>query len=218
MSRERILLHCLLLSGIFFLLFPVVRPFFDETTLSGAQQFASERWLVAHSLGIFGFIFLQLGFFGLYLLFRGTRSEKYAFASIVIIIVGAGLTLPFFGAETFSLQVVGRAAVTINDASLIPLINQIRFGPGLLFIFSGLILVIISTIIIAVAAWVSGIMPKWAGIPLAVGFLFFLPLLQGDPSFQWMRIADGFLIMLGCFLLAYLPTKNGKPREHPAAD
>ena len=201
--REKILLHGLSLSGIFFLLFPIARPFFDETTLSGAMQFESSRWVLAHSIGILGLTLMPLGFFGLYLFFKETKAEKAAFNAFIVNFIGACLTLPFFGAEAFSLQVIGRAAVTMNNPSLIPLVNQVRFGPGIFFIVIGLIMMSISTIIIARASWISGKMAKWVGIPLVVGFVFFLPLLQGNPSFQWMRIVDGLLITVGCFILAY---------------
>jgi hypothetical protein len=208
--REKKLLLGLSLSGVFFLLFPLARPFFDETTLAGAMQFASGRWVLAHSLGIFGLILMPVGFLGLYFFFKETDAEKPAFYALMTNLVGAGLTLPFFGAEAFSLQVIGHAAVTMNDSGLVPLVNQVRFGPGLYFIGIGLILMSISTIIIARASWISGRMPKWTGIPLAVGFVLFMPLLQGDPAFQWIRIADGFLILVGCYLLARKAGKPGK--------
>jgi hypothetical protein len=210
MFREKLLLRGLSLSGLFFLLFPIARPFFDESTLSGAMQFASGRWVLAHSIGIFGLILMPLGFFGLYLYLRETKAERAAFSAFITNSLGAGLTLPFFGAEAFSLQIIGHAAVTMNNPSLIPLVNQVRFGPGLFFIVTGLVLMSISTIIIARASWISGNMPKWAGIPLATGFVLFLPLLQGNPSFQWMRIGDGLLIAIGCFILTY---KSKRPDE-----
>jgi hypothetical protein len=208
--REKMLLQGLTLSGVFFVLFPMARPFFDETTLAGAMQFASGRWVLAHSLGILGLILMPVGFFGLYLLFRGTNAEKSVFNAFITNLVGAGLTLPFFGAEAFSLQVIGRAAVAMNDPALIPLVNQVRFGPGLYFIGTGLILMSVSTIMIARASWISGRMAKWTGIPLAAGFVLFMPLLQGDPAFQWMRIADGVLILVGCYVLARKTRRLGE--------
>lgn len=200
--REKILLDGLSLSGVFFLLFPIARPFFDETTLAGAMRFATDRWVIAHSLGIFGLILMPVGFFGLYLFFRETTAERAAFYAFVTNLIGAGLTLPFFGAEAFSLQVIGHAAISMNNSALLPLVNQVRFGPGIYFIGIGLILMSISTIVIGRASWISGRMPEWSGITLAVGFVLFMPLLQGDPSFRWVRIADGFLIMVGCYVLA----------------
>ena len=210
--REKMLLHCLSLSGILFLIFPIARPFFDETTLSGAAQFASGRWVFAHSTGIIGLVLMPLGFLGLYFSLRETKAEKAAFNAFIINLIGAGLTLPFFGAEAFSLQIIGRAAVTMNNPDLIPLVNEVRFGPGIFFIVMGLIMMSISVIIIARASWISGKMPRWTGIPLAVGFVLFLPLLQGNPSFQWMRIVDGLLITTGCFILASKSKSQGETK------
>src|SRR5919106_5593352 len=127
----------LVIAGVFFVLFPVVRPFFDESSIQGAQEFASDQWVIAHSLGIGGFILLSLGFLCLYLHLRGTRIELWALRGFVLCLVGTGLTLPFFGAEAFGLQVIGSAAVNQNNAALIPLVNKLRFGPGIAFIVSG---------------------------------------------------------------------------------
>ena len=61
---------CFILAGIFFILFPAVRPFFDESSLQGAEMFASARWVIAHVLGMAGFILLALGLLGLYAYLR----------------------------------------------------------------------------------------------------------------------------------------------------
>jgi hypothetical protein len=196
---------CLVIAGVFFVLFPVVRPFFDESSMQGVREFASNQWVIAHSLGIGGFILLSLGFLGLYLHLRETRVERWALRGFVLCLVGAGLTLPFFGAEAFGLQVIGSAAVNQNDnTALIPLlVNQVRFGPGIAFIVSGLLCIAAATIVMAAVVWKSQALPKWSGIPLAAGFAVYIPQLQGDPSFQVIRIGVGILILIGCCWLAW---------------
>jgi hypothetical protein len=194
---------CLVIAGVFFILFPVVRPFFDETSIQGAREFASNQWVIAHSLGIGGFILLSLGFLGLYLHLRDTRVEGWALRGFVLCLVGTGLTLPFFGAEAFGLQVIGSAAVNQNNTDLIPLVNQLRFGPGIALIISGLICVAAATIVMAAIVWRSQALPKWSGIPLAAGFAVYIPQLQGDPTFQVVRIGVGILILFGCCWLAW---------------
>ena len=201
----------LVLSGICFLLFPVVRPFFDEATLSGAHGFASVNWIIAHVLGIAALILIALGFLGLYMLFQDPEERGKAFAALILCWVGAGLTLPFLGAETFGLNVIGNAAIEMNNPALIPLVHLVRYGPGIAFIALGVILVDIAAIILAVAIWRSRMMLRWSGIPLAVGLLLFLPLLQGNPMYQTPRIADGALILIGCALIAWAAWRRAGP-------
>src|SRR6267143_6980701 len=90
-----------------------------------------------------------------------------------------------------------------NNAALVSLINQVRFGPGIIFVLTGLVLVAAATILAAFAIWKSGIMPKWSGVPLAIAFAVYIPQLQGDPFFQPIRVAIGLLIALGCTWMAW---------------
>lgn len=195
--RIRFAAFSLVLSGVSFVLFPVVRPFFDESSLQGAAEFASIRWVIAHVFGMAGFLLLSVGLFGVHILLRQTKLESRAFHAFLLSWVGTGLVLPFFGAKAFSLQVIGQAAVNQNSTGLVALVNEVRFGPGIMFITTGLLLVAAATFFLASAIWRSRILPKWSGIPLAIGFVVYLPQLQGAPIFQPIRIAVGLLIALG---------------------
>ncbi|MFX1466471.1 MAG: hypothetical protein ACFFA5_08365 [Promethearchaeota archaeon] len=208
--RMRLAAISLVLSGVFFILFPVIRPFSDESSLQGAEAFASPSWVIAHTLGIGAFILLSLGFLGVYFRLQETRAESRAFKALVLNWIGVGLTLPFFGAETFGLQVIGQETVRQNNPELLVLANSIRFGPGLIFIGSGLILVGVAAIILASAIWISGNLFKWSGVPLAIGLAVYIPQLQGNPLIQPIRIADGLLIALGCILIAWSLWKGNK--------
>ncbi len=192
----------LILSGIGFVLFPVVRPFFDESSLAGASSFASSQWVLAHSFGMAGFIFLALGLQGLYRRLRDASHERLAFASLTAGWIGAGLTLPFFGAEAFSLQVIGRAAAQQGSQSLLSMVNEVRLGPGLFFIGVGLTLVAVATVLLAVAAWRTRALPRWAATLLALGFVVYIPQLQGGPGFQLIRVLVSLVILAGCIGLA----------------
>jgi hypothetical protein len=50
-----------------------------------------------------------------------------------------------------------------------------------------------------VAIWRSGILARWIGIPLAIGFALYIPQYTAP---QYLRVAHGLLITLSCFVVA----------------
>jgi hypothetical protein len=197
----------LILSGIFFVLYPVIRPFSDESSLQGAAAFASYSWVLAHSLAIAAFILLTLGILGLYILLKETRVERHAMVALVLIWIGVGLTLPYYGAETFGLHTIGQEALRQKSPELLSLANSVRWQEGIVFIGSGLLLLAAGTIVFAVAIWKSGSRPRWSGIPLAIGFALYLPQF-GTP--QEVRVTHGLLIMIACILIAWSISNRSK--------
>jgi hypothetical protein len=109
--RLRLAAIALATGGILFVLYPAIRPFSDETTLQGAQAFASNAWLVAHMLAMVGFILVALGLLGLYLALRNSAVEALALWALVVFWLGVGLTLPFYGGEAFGLHAIGQEAM-----------------------------------------------------------------------------------------------------------
>jgi hypothetical protein len=191
----------LAIAGVCFFLYPTIRPFSDESTLRGAEAFAASSWLLAHSLAMIGFILLTLGLLGLYSHLRETAAGSLVVEALVVTWVGVGFTLPYYGAETFALHAVGQEAVKQNNVDLfVILTNSIRFGEGIWFFGFGLLAIAIGTILFAIAIWRSGILTRWSGIPLALGFTLFIPQFYTP---QPVRIGHGLLVMLGCWLMAW---------------
>jgi hypothetical protein len=54
--RIRLTAISLALSGIFFILYPAIRPFSDELFLQGAEAFSSFSWVLARSLAMIALI------------------------------------------------------------------------------------------------------------------------------------------------------------------
>jgi len=189
------------IGGICFVLYPAIRPFSDESTLHGAEAFASSAWLVAHSLAMVGFILVALGLLALCSQLRETTAGTLGVAALTVIWIGVGLTLPYYGAETFALHAVGQAATRQNDVDLfVTLTNAIRFGEGIWFFGFGLLALAIGSILFAIAIWRSGTLRAWSGIPLAVGLALFIPQFFAA---QPVRVGHGVLVMIGCWLLAW---------------
>lgn len=186
----------LALSGLFFLLYPAIRPFSSEVGIDGAEAFASPKWILAHSLGILGFVLLALGTLGLYLRLEGTPQAKRMLTALVTVWLGVGLTIPYYGAEVFGLHAVGQRVISQNTPALLkPLTHDIRWEAGIYFILLGLLLLAIGAILTATAVWRSGEFNRWSGVPLAAGLVLYIPQFTGPQS---LRVAHGLLMLVGC--------------------
>lgn len=211
--RTRLPALALVIAGVFFVLYPAIRPFSDEVTLQGATAFASPAWLLAHSLAMVGFILLTLGLLGVYGLLRETTAGGLGLTALVVTWIGVGFTLPYYGAETFALYAVGQEAIKLHNADLyVTLTNAIRYGVGVWFFGVGLLALAVGPILFAVAIWRSRMLDKWSGIPLAAGFALFIPQFFTP---QPVRVAHGLLVMVGCLVLAWsmLSRAPGKVTE-----
>ena len=197
--RIRLGALALAVSGILFILYPAIRPFSDEASLQGAEAFASTNWILAHVLAILGFILLGLGLLGLYISVQATPVERLAFWGLMLSWIGTGLTLPFYGAEVFGLHAIGQEAIRQNNATLLELANQVRFGPGFYVIMAGLPLLAVGAILVAMTVWKSERLPKWGGVLFALGFALYIPQYVAT---QPIRVAHGLLVAVGCLWIA----------------
>ena len=184
-------------AGLMFLLYPVVRPWNDETTASGAHaSMASGAWVAAHFFAMLGFIAVPLGLLVLRTMLAASPGRRLASAALVTTWIGAGLTLPYYGAEDFGLH--GAARSDVPD--LVGLADAVRYSPLALTTFGvGLIALAAGAILAAVAIRRSGVLPAGSGVLFAVGFALFLPQFYLPPA---ARIAHGVLLAVGCLWLA----------------
>lgn len=194
-----------------FVLYPAIRPFSDEVTLSGAAAFASTAWLLAHGLAMAAFILTAFGMTALRAA-TGPRAAGTAEWAFVLGWIGIGLVLPFYGLETFGLAAIGAESIQRQDASLLAIAAAARGGPGLLVFLVGLVVLAVAAILAAVATWRAGLQPRWAAAPLAIGLVLFIP------QFFWsqpLRVAHGLLVGGGCLSLAlalwrHRPVERGR--------
>lgn len=105
-----------------------------------------------------------------------TGAERLGFAAAVTSWIGAGLTLPYYGAEDFALHAIGKAAAAGDDIDVVALTETFRFGPVAATTFAiGLLALGAGAVLAAVAIWRSGVLPRYSGIPYAAGFVLFIP-------------------------------------------
>lgn len=210
--RTRLGGYALIVAGVLFLLYPVFRPWHDELTQAGAvASMSAGAWLASHLFAAVGFILVPLGFLALRRVVETTRAEPLAFAAGITAWFGAGLTLPYYGAETFALNALARRVIAGHPLDLVDLTAAVRFGPVALTSFgAGLLLLAPGAILAAVAVWRSGTLPRLAGTPLALGFLLFMPQFLAPPP---VRIAHGVLMAVGAVWLGVLISRAEAPRR-----
>lgn len=165
-------------AGVLFLLYPVLRPWEDESTTSGAAAaMGSTAWVVAHLCAMIGFILVAVALL------------RYDRVAAVVFWIGAGLTLPYYGAEDFGLHAIA------DQPNLLDLAEDVRYNPFAMTMFGlGLLTMAAGAIIVAVR------LRTVPAILFAVGFGLFLPQFFGPPA---ARIAHGALLAAACVWLAW---------------
>jgi hypothetical protein len=187
-------------AGVLFAAYPALRPYADEATLQGAQAMASGRWVAAHVAAMLAFVLLAVGVASLSRRLHrgpGARAARHAVTATTIAVA---LMLPYYGAETFALQVITARAAENDYEALLGVVEAVRFGPTQAVMFlAGLILLAIGAALTARATARSTTLARWSGLPLAVGMALLLPQFYGPPA---VRVAHGLLVAAGAFTLA----------------
>ncbi|MCA2222114.1 hypothetical protein [Nonomuraea aurantiaca] len=173
-------------GGVLFLIYPAVRPSGDD-----AAAMASGAWVSGHLAAMIGFILTGLAVLGLH----QVLGDRLSLRAAAVTWVGAGLTLPYYGAEDFGLNVIARRSLRDHAPALMELAEEFRYGPVAMTMFAaGLALLGVGAVMAAVAVWRSGTLARWSGVPFAVGFALFIPQFFAPYS---LRIAHGALIAVG---------------------
>lgn len=182
-------------AGLLFLLYPVVRPRSDS-----AATIASGSWVAAHQFAMIGFVLFGLALYALRWRLDGSRGARTAGSALVVGWLGAGLTLPYYGGEDYALHALAQESLRRHDGTLLTVVDSFRYSPVAATTFAvGLVLLGVGSSLAAVAIWRSGRMAAWSGVPLAVGFLLFVPQFWGGPE---LRIAHGALMLAGALCFA----------------
>jgi hypothetical protein len=211
LTRTRLGALALALAGALFILYPAVRPWHDESTVDGAiASMSSGAWVASHLFAMIGFILVPLALLALRGVLAGTRSERLAFTGAITAWIGAGLTLPYYGAEDFGLHEIASSA-DVGRIDLLAVAEAVRLNPVAVTTFAvGLLALGAGAVMAAVAVWRSGVLARYSGIPFAVGFALFIPQFYAPAA---VRIAHGVLVGAGCAWLAWEIRKAASPQN-----
>ncbi|ANZ39435.1 hypothetical protein BBK82_28680 [Lentzea guizhouensis] len=179
-------------AGVLFLLYPVARPWEDETTAAGAAAaMGSQAWVASHLFAMIGFVLVSIALLDVH------RPAAITFW------VGAGLTLPYYGAENFGLHEIAA------QPNLLELAEAVRYNPVAVTTFGvGLVTMGVAAVVVALN---RKTVPAWL---FAAGFALFLPQFFTPPA---VRIAHGVLVLVGCAWLAWELSRTREPAGTPVA-
>ncbi len=195
-GRIRLGALCLLVAAVMFVLYPALRPWADESTVEGAvDAMSSGAWVASHAFAMVGFTLVGLGMLSLWGAVRSTRAERVGLATVVTGWVGAGLTLPYYGAEDFGLHEVAAKAAAGESVDVLGLAENVRYNPVAITFFGiGLVTLAASGVLAAVTVARSDRLPRWSGLVFAVGYVLFLPQFFAPAP---VRIAHGVVLGVG---------------------
>lgn len=194
-------------TGLAFGLYPALRPYADETTLAGLAAMASTGWVVAHLLGMAGFV-------GLAIAVRTSAGSLVPTGGTArwvgwMTALGAALVLPYYGAETFGLHAIGSYATAHADLGQLATVDAVRNGPAALATFgAGLILLAVAGVVLVFATRRADRLTRGAAIAVGAALLLYLPQFFGPSE---LRVAHGLLLGLGCLGLALARARTPRP-------
>ncbi|SNC73452.1 hypothetical protein SAMN05445756_1972 [Kytococcus aerolatus] len=200
-------------AGLSMALYLGLRPYGDQSDdpVQVAEAFASVAWVGSHlggmaALASVGRLALRTAD-----LLPGALARAGRWSGLA----GAVLVMPYYGAETFSLHVIGRqaAAGALSPEEVVVLAEQIRSEPVAMSLFgAGLVLLAVAGVLVG-AAWHRSLAGprRWAAWPLAVMVALVLPqyYLPGP-----LRVVFGVVFALAALGLAATALGAGR-RAHP---
>lgn len=175
------------------------RPYGDVgggDTPAAAAAFSSGRWIAAHVCGALALA----SFAALAIRLTDVLEGRLARLARGTSCLGTVLVLPYYGAETFALHVLGRSAA-VGDLRVLALVAEVRDQPVAVAMFAvGLLSLAVSGITFAVAWSRSGFGPQWAAWPLGISVALVLPQFFLPPA---GRIVFGLVYLVSALILTW---------------
>ena len=146
----------------------------------------SGAWVASHLFAMIGFILVPIALLEIH------RTAAITFW------VGAGLTLPYYGAEDFGLHAMA------GLPNILELAESVRYNPVAVTTFAlGLVTMAVAAVMVAVR------LRTIPAVLFAAGFALFLPQFFTPPA---VRIAHGVLVLVGCVWLAWDHSRSREPQ------
>ncbi len=125
-----------------------------------ARFVGSTSYLVDHIFGAMGGTVLAiLGVFALGAYLANSRAGRMGLAAMIMTVVGHALSLVIGGVSTFASNALGRAYLAGMEE-----VQQVEYPTAMMVTFGvAILLALVGNVLLGVAVWRSGTLPKWAG-------------------------------------------------------
>jgi hypothetical protein len=135
-----------------------------------ARFVSSTAHLLTHLFGsIGGAILAILGVFALGVYLARSRAGRLGLAAMVMTVVGNALFLSVVGLSAFATPAIGEAYLAGMEG-----VMQVEFSSAMTATFLlAILLLFVGNVLLGVAVWRSGTLPKWAGAIWAASALLF---------------------------------------------
>jgi hypothetical protein len=170
----------------------------------------ADHYVISHLFGsILGLIFAIFGTFALGAYLAGSRAGRLGLWAMVLSVFGSALFLPGMGVSTFSAPREGQAYLAgIEEFSKLPP----SFADGVFMLTALLVIVVlfVGNVLLGIAAWRSGTLPRLAGALWVAGAVFMYPLgivyavvILGVQSTPPTVLVGAFLLVVSGAWMAY---------------
>jgi len=135
-----------------------------------ARFVGSNHYLLTHVFGSMGSALLAiLGVFALGAYLANGRAGRLGLAAMVVTVVGQALSLVIGGVSTFALNAIGRAYLAGVQG-----VMRLEFSSAMSVLFGlAILLLVVGNVLLGVAVWRSGTLPRWAGAAWVASALVF---------------------------------------------
>jgi hypothetical protein len=133
-----------------------------------AEYVTTTSFLASHLVGsILGTTIGLFGVLALFAVLAATGVRRLALRGLVLSVAGMASILTLFGAATFAQPAIGRAYLAGQQAAVA--INSDLYGASAVVVgLTGGLLYSAGAVLLGVALWRVGTLPRWAGILYAV--------------------------------------------------
>jgi hypothetical protein len=178
----------------------------------------TDHYVLTHLFGsILGLLFAIFGTFALGAYLAGSRTGRLGLVAMVLTVAGSALFLPAMGVSTFATPEEGQAYLAgIEEFSRLPdIFADTAFAMTSLLV---IVLLFVGNVLLGVAVWRSGTLPRWAGALWALAAVLMYPLgivyaaTIGVQSTPRTVLVGALLIVIGGGWMAWRALRRPSPK------